>query len=108
MIRSFSIIPTLSVGLGYQTMLDCISRNLHYKDYVSKAKSVPTLVVHEEAYYLAQELLNAEIAFNQRPVCCHDCQCVTCKPLERPCDCDSCRLYRATSVIKSDQKTNPL
>lgn len=59
---SFSIIPTLSNGVGYKTMLDCISRGFHYSNYLTYAKAIPTFVVHADAYHLAQELYNAEIA----------------------------------------------
>jgi len=58
---SFSIIPTLNQGTGYKMLLDCISRNLSYDDYVKYARQVPTFVVHIDAYCLAEELLNAEI-----------------------------------------------
>lgn len=62
----FSIVPTLSKGIGYETMLDCISRGFQYGNYVSYAKAVPTFVIGEEAYYLASELFNAEIKFYER------------------------------------------
>lgn len=58
---SFSIVPTLSNSIGYKTILDCISRGFHYDNYLKYAKAIPTFVVHQDAYYLAQELFNAEI-----------------------------------------------